>query len=168
MREIISVVYYVGWPVFQIRFAKKKNRFLFLQQGVSRVDIVVLLTCLSTLATVAVPRYMSSVQEIRRADGLALAQNIESSVQSAHLLWQARGRPAVLSTDQGEVSIVNGYPSRATVAVVMDHAEIMAFNFSAGAWQHHDVSVEQRCGASYWPPAAPGTEPRIQVNQSGC
>ncbi len=135
---------------------------------IARIDVVILVACFSVLATVAIPRQFELATEFRRADVASLAGSVNSAAQLANAFWVAAEQPDVLQLTRGDVAIINGFPSAATVAWTLESAETAAFNFAGGRWQHRDTPFGEPCGVTYEPPAVPGKQPRITLDQAGC
>ena len=133
--------------------------------ALSRVDIVVLLCCFSVLAVVAVPRHLSLTADTRRAELHALAANISNAAEFAHALWLARQKPRTLSLPGGDVVMVNGFPSAATVAGALEPPIGERFVFSAGSWS---LAGTNACAVEYRPPAQPGALPSVVTIERGC
>ncbi len=133
--------------------------------ALSRVDIAVLVACFSVLAMVAVPRHLKLSADIRRSDVQALAASVVYASEIANALWQAQLRPQTLSLPAGDVVIINGYPSAATVAGALKPMAARGFEFRAGRWSHPEAPG---CGVEYQPPASPGGLPSIIPFDKGC
>ena len=135
---------------------------------IARIDVVILVACFSVLATVAIPRQFELATEFRRADTASLAGSVNSAVLLANAFWVAAEQPQVLQLTRGDVAMINGFPSAATVAWTLESSETAAFKFAGGRWQHRDTPFGEPCGVTYEPPAALGEQPRIIVEQDGC
>ena len=144
------------------------SRRFFAQSGSTRVDVVIIVMCLVMLTVVALPRYVNVSQDTRHSQAITLSSSVESAVRRANTLWQASGEPQSLQFDNGTVEMVNGYPSAATLAVLMRAADLTVFDFNDGSWQHTGVSRRYLCGVSYWPPDRSGQLPVIQSYLSDC
>ena len=131
----------------------------------SRVDIVVLLCCFSVLAVVAVPRHLSLVADTRRAELHALAANVSNAAEFAHALWLARQQPRTLNLPGGDVVMVNGFPSAATVDGALARPIGAGFAFYAGTWS---LDGTRGCAVSYQPPDAAGAPPSVTTVERGC
>ncbi len=138
------------------------------QLGISRVDVVIIVMCIAMLAAVAMPRYVNSSQDTRHNQAVALSGSVESAVRRANAVWQASGEPRHLQFDRGTVEMVNGYPTAATLAALIDTDDLAAFDFNDGSWQHSGVSRRHLCGVSYWPPEQPGQAPVIRPHLGDC
>ena len=130
--------------------------------------MVILVACFSVLAAVAIPRQFDLATEFRRAETASLAGSVSSAVLLANAFWEASKQPEVLQLSRGDVAMINGFPSAATVAWTLESSETSAFTFSGGRWQHRDTPFGEPCGVTYEPPAALGEVPRITVEQTGC
>jgi hypothetical protein len=133
--------------------------------ALSRVDIAVLLCCFSVLAVVAVPRHLSLTADTRRAELHALAANIGNAAEFAHALWLARQKPPMLSLPGGDVVMINGFPSAATVSGALQPPIGAGFAFSAGTWS---LAGTRTCAVEYQPPEFPGALPSVVTIERGC
>ena len=124
-----------------------------------------LLCCFSVLAVVAVPRHLSLTADTRRARLHALAANVSNAAEFAHALWLARRQPRTLSLPGGDVVMVNGFPSAATVVGALQPPIGKGFAFSAGTWSLAGTSA---CSVEYQPPQAPGALPSVVTVERGC
>jgi type II secretory pathway pseudopilin PulG len=133
-----------------------------------RVDLVVAVTCLCLLAVVAVPRHLDISAANRRTEVRALAAGIESAAELGHSLWSARGQPSRIAIAGTPVAVINGYPSPADLARLLEEAESTAFAFANGTWQHRERTAARPCGVTYAPPARGGEKPLIRAHFAGC
>jgi hypothetical protein len=133
-----------------------------------RVDLLVLITCFSTMAAVAVPRHLNMTEAARRAELSSLARGINSASELGHRLWLAAGRPDSLETERGQLNLRHGFPSSETLTILLEQSELMPFISQNGAWQHRMAPSGDVCHVSYRPPRRLGEKPRIAVDESGC
>lgn len=132
----------------------------------ARVDIGLLIAGLALAVVVAVPRHTGLASEARRTEVSALARNAASAVQLAHRQWEAAGRPATLPGGRGTVAMVHGYPSAATLPLLLAEPELAPFAYERGTFQHGQASGP--CGLNYLPPAAVGAAPVFNLLTAGC
>ena len=135
---------------------------------VSRLDVAVLIAMLCAGAVLAVPRHAQISTELRLSQVNALARGANTAAQLAHSRWLAAGQPATIEGARGIVAMTNGYPSAATLPLMLAEAEMLNFRYGGGVWQPAGVSADQRCGVAYQPPAAPGKDPDIIALTSDC
>jgi len=133
--------------------------------ALSRVDIAVLFCCFLVLAGVAVPRHLSLVADTRRAELYAMAASVGNAAEIAHGLWLARQQPATLELAGGDVAMVNGFPSAATVDGALEAPIGKAFVFRHGTWSLRGAAD---CAVEYRPPQSPGAPPSIVTVERGC
>jgi hypothetical protein len=136
-------------------------------QGISRVDIAVLVALFSVLAMVAVPRHLDLSAAARRAEVDALAASVDSATEFAHAAWRAVEQPPTLSLSGGDVVMINGFPSTATIAHALEPGLTRAFEFHAGRWTHRERAGGD-CAVIYRAPAAPGDPPVVLQLAQGC
>jgi type II secretory pathway pseudopilin PulG len=132
----------------------------------TRVDALVVVAVAALAAAVAVPRQQDLARDTRRAQVVALARSAGSAATLAHSQWQAGGKPATLRGTRGLVAMINGYPSAATLPLLLAEPEAAGFAHDAGEFRHSGAAGS--CGVRYLPPASAGTAPRIVSNLEGC
>jgi hypothetical protein len=133
----------------------------------TRVDAVILVAIVGMAAGFAVPRQADLARAARREQVEALARSAGSAAALAHAQWEARGRPPTLPGARGLVAMVNGYPSAATLPLLLATAETAPFAHESGAFRH--AAADGRgCGVDYAPPGDSGAAPRITTLTDGC
>jgi type II secretory pathway pseudopilin PulG len=135
---------------------------------ITRVDVLVLIACLGAGAVVAVPRHVRLATETRLDEVSALARSAALAAQLAHARWLAANEPPTVDGPRGVVAIAYGYPSTATLPLMLAEAETATFVYSSGVWRHGSVAGDRPCSVAYSPPAAPGKNPVISAQTSGC
>jgi hypothetical protein len=116
-------------------------------------------------AVVAVPRHLSLAADTRRAELHTLAASVSNAAEFAHSLWLARQQPRTLNLPGGDVVMVNGFPSAATVAGALQPPIGERFSFRAGTWLLDGAST---CAVEYRPPEVPGSLPSVVTVERGC
>ncbi len=127
-----------------------------------------LVSCLAVLAALAVPRQIQLAADTRKSQTLALAGSVASAANLANAFWAAADEPTVMMFPGGEVSMINGYPSAATITRTLRPAEMSAFSFANGAWQHRDSKASTACGVRYTPPITLGNPPVVEIADRDC
>lgn len=135
---------------------------------ISRVDVLVLIACLGAGTVVAVPRHARLAAEARLDEVTALTRSVSMAAQLAHARWLAANQPPVVDGPRGVVAMTHGYPSTATLALMLAEAETARFVDDGGVWRHASLHASRACGVVYSPPAAPGQNPAITPHTSGC
>lgn len=135
---------------------------------ISRLDVAVLIAVLGTAAVVAVPRHARIATDQRRAQVTALTRAAQTAAQLAHSRWLAAKEPPTIEGARGVVAMTNGYPSTATLPLMLAEAETLTFRYDGGIWRHASLGADTSCGVSYQPPAVPGQNPAISALTSGC
>lgn len=135
---------------------------------ISRLDAAILIACLGAGAVVAVPRHLQFSTQTRVAEVAALARGARTAAELAHSRWRAADRPATITGARGVVAITHGYPSAATLSLMLADAETAAFLYEGGVWRHAGLRAHRPCGVTYQPPAAAGLSPIISDYTSGC
>ena len=134
----------------------------------SRLDVVVVIGCLGAGAVVAVPHHVQLASEARTAEVTALSRGTTTAANLAHSRWLATNQPATIDGVRGVVAMTHGYPSTATLPLMLGESETLAFRYEGGVWQYTDVRADHSCGVSYQPPAAPGQNPAISAHTQDC
>lgn len=135
---------------------------------ISRVDVLVLIACLGAGTFVAVPRHVRLAAESRLDEVTALTRSTTMAAQLAHARWLAANQPPVIDGPRGVVAMTHGYPSTATLPLMLAEAETAPFVYHGGVWRHASLRTDRPCGVAYSPPAAPGQNPAISARTSGC
>ncbi|MEO7387473.1 MAG: hypothetical protein ABIX37_11095 [Gammaproteobacteria bacterium] len=135
---------------------------------ISRVDILVLIAFLGAAAVVAVPRHVQLATATRLDEVTALTRSTITAAQLAHSRWLAGHQPPTIEGPRGVVAMTYGYPSTATLPLMLAEAETATFSYSGGVWRHASLRGDRPCGVAYSPPAAPGQNPAVSAQTSGC
>lgn len=133
-----------------------------------RIEAVVALTCLGLLSVAAVPRYVDLAAANRRTEVRALAASLASAADLGHSLWLGDGGAGQVAIAGAPVGIINGYPSAADLARLLDADGSPAFRFVNGSWSHRERSATGECGVTYTVPSALGEQPGISLQLDGC
>jgi hypothetical protein len=136
----------------------------------ARLDVVVAIACLGTLATVALPRQREVMAETRRTETHALVASLRSAASFGHALWIARGAPDSLAIERNgatvRIAMVNGYPSAASLPLLLEEPELAGFARTGATFRYRGAG--EGCSITYVPPQRPGTAPGIDADTSGC
>jgi hypothetical protein len=135
---------------------------------ISRVDVLVLIACLGAGTVVAVPRHVRLTADSRIDEVTALTRSATMAASLAHARWLAADQPPTLDGPRGVVAMTYGYPSAATLPLMLADAETATFGYAGGVWQHRSLRGDRPCGVAYSPPAVPGQNPAITPRTSGC
>jgi MSHA pilin protein MshA len=86
------------------------------QSGFTLIELVVVITILGILAAFAIPRFAGLEVQARTAARDALAGSVRSGAALSHALWLAQGQPPSVTMEGSlAITMVNGYPSLATI-----------------------------------------------------
>lgn len=135
---------------------------------ISRLDVAILIAFLGAGAVVAVPRHARLATDMRRSEVTALTRATTTAAQLAHSRWLAANRPPTIEGARGVVAMTHGYPSAATLPMMLARSETGSFLYDGGVWRHGSRSADQPCGVTYQPPAAAGQNPAISAHTTGC
>lgn len=135
---------------------------------IGRLDVAILIGCLGAGVVVAVPRHAQISTQARVAQVAALARGASTSADLAHTRWLAANRPQTILGARGVVAITHGYPSAATLSLMLSDAETAAFRYEGGVWRHASLPAGTPCDVSYQPPVVAGQSPVVSDHTSGC
>lgn len=130
------------------------------------MDVALLIACLGIGTGLAIPRQARIASDVRRAEVESLARSASTAADLAHARWLAADHPATVPGVRGAVALVQGYPSPASLPLLFAEAELGAFTYSGGTWQHREAGAD--CAVRYAPPSDPDGVPAIQADTSGC
>lgn len=134
------------------------------QAGFTFTELLTVVTVMTMLAAVAVPRYAILNSDSRSQSVRSLAANVKSSANLSHKVWKATGQPLRMTLDGRTVDMRYGYPTDASIAdVVVMNSE---FEFADGYWRHTQATVG--CAVLYIPPPDPGVEATVITYTDGC
>jgi hypothetical protein len=135
---------------------------------ISRLNVAILIAVLGAGAVVAVPRHAGIATEARLAQVTVLSRSATTAAELGHSRWLAGNRPPVIEGARGVVAMTYGYPSAATLPLMLGDAETASFIYADGVWRHASAGSGKPCGVAYSPPATAGQNPAISPQTSGC
>lgn len=152
------------------------------QRGFTLIELVVVIVILGILAAFALPKFMGLETQARIASVRALEGTLRSSAAMAHSVWVASGSAGNIAIPGNPapipITIVNGYPNRATIDDTLETGTIDVANpATPGRFRYNEqnglfsltgagVNVNQ-CGIVYTNAAA-NAVPGLQVRTAGC
>lgn len=134
------------------------------QAGFTFTELLTVVTVMTMLAAVAVPRYAILNSDSRSQSVRSLAANVKSSAALSHKVWKATGQPLRMTLDGRTVDMRYGYPTDRSIAeVIMQNGE---FEFADGYWKHTGATTG--CAVLYIPPPNPNAEATVISYTDGC
>ena len=134
--------------------------------GFTLIEVIVVITILSILAAFAVPRFISQEAEARTAAAQALAGSLGSASALSHALWLAQGQPPTVAMEGATITIVNGYPNRATIGDAL--GDRSGFSYAPATGVFSKDGTASNCTVTYAEAAGVGRGPAINVVTTGC
>ena len=130
------------------------------QRGFTLIELVVVITILGILAAFAVPRFARLEVQARTAARDALAGSVRAGAALSHALWLATGQPDAIAMEGATITMVNGYPNRATIDDTL--ADATGFTYNAGNGVFTKTGGAATCTLTYTQAPANGA-PQIVI-----
>lgn len=109
------------------------------QRGFTLIELVVVIVILGILAAFAVPKFMGLENQARVASLNAMAGTVRSSAAMARGVWMAQGAAGNIVVEAQTVTMLNGYPNRATLTRLIQ--DVSGFTYAAGTGRFTPVGA---------------------------
>lgn len=127
------------------------------QRGFTLIELIVVIVILGILAAFAVPRFMGLETQARIASVNALEGTLRSASTMAHGVALASGNPATITVEGQPITLVNGYPNRATIddtlatgtVVTTGQAGRFAYTPGTGQFRLNGATTPANCRVTY-------------------
>lgn len=136
-----------------------------------KADLLVIFALLGLMAAFALPRISPVEKRSREAEATVLAGDLRSAAASAHglsIATHGEAQDGPLAMRGTQVTLVNGYPSRDTVAGLLQGKEGFVFEPEHGRFVHAGAPLPGACAVIYREAADDGMPPKITLVLSGC
>jgi MSHA pilin protein MshA len=135
-----------------------------LQKGLTLIELVVVITILGILAAFSIPRFTSLEVQARVSAIQSLGGSVRSAAALAHAQWLASGTaPATITMEGQTITIVNGYPDRASLPNTLQDTTGFTYTAGTGVYTKDGAATPASCSVTYTAPAAANTPPTITV-----
>ncbi len=137
------------------------------QQGLTSVELIVVVAVFVALAAVALPRYAVLEEETRLQAVGDLATEIRAHAAQSFAIWQSANHPSSLSQAGRPMMLVHGYPSAADMRTLVVGDAM--FQYEGGRYVYTAAGEPVAgCYVTYIPPAGRLDAPQIDVVVEGC
>ncbi len=136
------------------------------QRGFTLIELVVVIVILGILAAFAVPRFMGLEGKARAATLASMQGTLESAATMAYGVWEAGGAggASVTIPGVGAVALVNGYPTTASIQLLLQQKPAQAgFTVAGGVWTVTGATTPASCTFTYVNSAGVGQPPTVNV-----
>lgn len=137
------------------------------QKGFTLIELVAVITILGVLAAFALPRFATLGFEARVATVEGLAGSLRSASLLAHSLDLATGSSGTVTMEGNTITLVNGYPSLATIDDTLVDFSGFVFVPATGVFSKNGAPTPTDCSVDY-NEAGAGTTPTFVVTTLGC
>ena len=136
--------------------------------GFTLVEVVVVIVIVGILAAFAYPRFASMDAEARKTAVEALGRGVRDATARARSQALARGGPATITMEGQTITMLNGYPDKASLGnALQDYTGFQYSNAVVARFRRLDAPAPNTCMVTY-ADAVAGSPPVISVFTTGC
>ena len=140
-------------------------------QGLTLIELVVVIVILGVLAAFAIPRFANIASQARVASIEALSGSLRSAAVLAHSVQiaQSLGPDDTVTIEGQNVTMTNGYPTANAAGITAALSNVDGYNDDgAGVFQVDGATTPAQCQVTYTAPAAVNNAPTIATLTNGC
>ena len=152
----------------------RSNPLCSRREGISRVELVVVITLLGIVCSFAIPRFTRLENDARASEVLALSLNLRSASAAAHAQYlESGGRLSFASLEGRIIQLTNGYPDAGPKGIRLAVPDLSSFTVSSSptsvTFSKTGAQAAAQCAVTYRvSPAAPSAAAITELYRAGC
>jgi Tfp pilus assembly protein FimT len=143
-------------------------------EGISLVELVVVITLLGILCSFAIPRFTRLENDARASEVVALSLNLRSASAAAHAQYlESGGRLSSANLEGRIIQLKNGYPDAGPNGILLAVPDLSSFRVSSSltsvTFSRTGAPAVGQCAVTYRvSPAAPSVAAITDLYTGGC